>query len=331
MAQLNKEGGRMYYPMLLKAPLKDYLWGGQKLIREYGKVTDLDKVAESWEVSCHPDGYSIIENGFYQNQTLSAYIEKEGKGVLGKRSERFSEFPILIKLIDASDNLSLQVHPDDHYASEHEGGLGKTEMWYVVDCEPGAELIMGFSKHCDKEEVEKRIKDDSLLDICKHIPVKRGDVFFIEAGTLHAIGKGMLIAEVQENSNVTYRVYDYGRKDKQGNERELHTKKALEVMKLEPVKERKSVIDRIVDTDHYKAVLLENCRYFKVAEVEIKFTANFTATDETFQTLTILDGEAVIKHLDMELEVTKGNSVFIPAGMGGYEISGKVKFLFCQL
>lgn len=319
------------YPLLLISPLKDYLWGGEKLIREYGKETTLEKVAEAWEVSCHKDGSSVIANGPYKNQTLSAYMEQEGNAVLGKRGGRFSDFPILIKLIDASDNLSLQVHPDDEYALKHEGELGKTEMWYIVDCEPGAELILGFNKQCEKTEVESRVKANTLLEICNHVPVKKGDVFFIEAGTLHAIGKGMLIAEVQENSNTTYRVYDYGRKDKQGKERELHTGKAMEVMNLEPVKTRKSFVNRSLENENYKVTVLESCSYFKVSEIEIKEKAGFTATDETFQTITVLEGEAVIGYSEGQLTVPKGNSVFIPASMGEYEVTGKAKLLFCQL
>lgn len=318
------------YPLLLKAPLKDYLWGGERLVQEFGKETELEKVAEAWEVSCHKDGSSIIMNGPFQNKSLTEYVKTRGRNVLGKRGTQFSEFPILIKLIDASDNLSLQVHPDDSYALENEGELGKTEMWYIVDCEPDAKLILGFNKYCEKIEVEERIRENTLLDICNYVPVKKGDVFFIEAGTLHAIGKGMLIAEVQENSNTTYRVYDYGRKDKNGNERELHTRKALDVMKLEPVKQTKEQKVK-VETGEYKAELLECCKYFKTAEIEVKGAASFTATDETFQTITVLEGESVIEYSDTRLEICKGNSVFIPAGMGKYNISGKSKLLFCQL
>ncbi|MGN0552633.1 MAG: type I phosphomannose isomerase catalytic subunit, partial [Oscillospiraceae bacterium] len=209
------------YPLKLKPAFKDYLWGGTKLRDVYGKDCSFDKVAESWELSCHKDGNSVIDNGEAKGMTLAEYIEKKGKAILGKNCERFENFPVLIKLIDAKDNLSVQVHPDNEYAMRVEGEYGKTEMWYIVDCDEGAELIYGFKGNVSKEEFAERIKNNTLLEITNSVPVKKGDVFFIRSGTLHAIGKGILIAEIQQNSNTTYRVYDYGRVGADGKTRPL--------------------------------------------------------------------------------------------------------------
>ena len=186
----------MLYPLKLTAPLKDYPWGGTRLKTEYHKETALEKVAESWELSCHKDGESIIANGEAAGKKLSEYIEAEGKGILGSNAEKFTYFPLLIKLIDAKDSLSVQVHPDNEYALRVEGEYGKTEMWYIVDCEPGASLLYGFKHRISKEEFERRIRDDTLLEVCNKVPVHKGDVFFIDSGTLHAIGAGILICEI---------------------------------------------------------------------------------------------------------------------------------------
>lgn len=210
----------------LKAPCKDYIWGGNRLREEYGKELDSDKIAESWELSCHKDGQSMIVGGEFDGKTLSDYIEAKGKSaVLGKNCDRFEYFPVLIKLIDAKDNLSVQVHPSNDYALRVEGEYGKTEMWYIVDCDPGAELLYGFKHEISKEEFAERIANNTLLEVTNNVPVHKGDVFFIESGTLHAIGKGILIAEIQQNSNTTYRIYDYGRVGKDGKPRELHVRR----------------------------------------------------------------------------------------------------------
>ena len=216
---------------------KDYLWGGTRLREEYGKKSDLAKVAESWELSCHKDGVSSIGlAGMDATKPvpLTEFIRIRGKAeVLGTRPAAFPNFPVMIKLIDAKDNLSVQVHPDDRYAMREEGSVGKTEMWYIVDCDEGAELLYGFDHEVTAEEVRKAALDNTLPQLCNHVPVHKGDVFWINAGTLHAIGKGIVIAEIQQNSNLTYRLYDYGRTDKDGNPRELHLDKALDVLWFE--------------------------------------------------------------------------------------------------
>ena len=196
---------------------KDYLWGGEKLREEYGIQSDLYPLSEAWMLSCHPDGPSYLADG----TTLQQYIDAH-PGCLGTDCEKFGSFPILAKLIDAKKDLSIQVHPSNAYAQEHEHQYGKTEMWYVLEAEPGTTLYYGFTHDISKEEFARRIQDNTLTDVLNAVPVEKGDCFFIPSGTLHAICKGIVVAEIQQNSNVTYRIYDYGRKGADGKPRQLH-------------------------------------------------------------------------------------------------------------
>lgn len=212
---------------------KDYLWGGTRLRKEYRKKIDLIPLAETWECSVHPDGLSIVENGKYRGQTLKDVIDKHPE-FLGTKNQ---EMPVLIKFIDAMKDLSVQVHPYDDYARKYEGDNGKSEMWYVIDAEPGAELIFGFEHPVTKEILKEAVANGTLDKHLHKIKIQKGDVIYVPAGTVHGIGAGALIAEIQESSNVTYRVYDYNRTDKNGNKRELHFDKAVEVMNMDTVKE----------------------------------------------------------------------------------------------
>ena len=196
------------YPLLLKPEIKDYLWGGDLLKTDFGYETQKEVAAEAWVFSAHKDGPGVVTNGELKGKTLPEVLELWGEKAIGPRAAEFPYFPLLIKLIDANKTLSIQVHPDDKYALENEGEFGKTEMWYIVDCKEGAELIYGFNRDISKDEFERRIKDNTLTEVCNYVPVHKGDLFFIAAGTLHAIGEGIVIAEVQQNSNTTYRVYD---------------------------------------------------------------------------------------------------------------------------
>ena len=315
------------YPIKLKAPCKDYIWGGNKLREEFGKESSGDKIAETWELSCHKDGESIIENGDFKGKTLSEYIKSNGKQVLGKNCERFESFPVLIKLIDAKDNLSVQVHPNNDYALRVEGEYGKTEMWYIVDCEEGAELLYGF-KHCiDKEEFQRRINENTLLEVTNNVPVHKGDVFFIEAGTLHAIGKGILIAEIQQNSNTTYRIYDYGRVGNDGNPRQLHIDKALDVTELVPPKYSTTATGTVKESDGYTELLLSRCEYFNVKKLEINGSAKLFSDQDSFQSLLMLNGYGKIG----ELSLKKGDSCFIPAGYGSYVFDGSAEIILTEI
>ena len=214
------------YPLLLKAPLKDYLWGGQYL-KSFYKVADMDKVAEAWVFSTHKDGQSIISGGSLDGLTFSEALDKLGKSALGKKAAAFEMFPQMIKIIDAEQSLSIQVHPSDDYALENEGQYGKTEMWYILDAKEGAGIYYGVKDEISKEDFKNAIQNNTIEQVLRFAPCKAGDCFFIPSGTIHAIGAGLLIAEVQQNSNVTYRVYDFGRVGADGKPRELHTEKAI--------------------------------------------------------------------------------------------------------
>ena len=315
----------------LIAPCKDYIWGGNRLREEYGKKLDSDKIAESWELSCHKDGQSVIENGDFAGKTLSEYIEAKGKRVLGSNCERFEYFPILIKLIDAKDNLSVQVHPSNDYAMRVEGEYGKTEMWYIVDCAEGAELLYGFKHEISKEEFAERIHNNTLLEVTNNVPVHKGDVFFIESGTLHAIGKGILIAEIQQNSNTTYRIYDYGRVGADGKPRQLHVDKALDVTERIPPKYPTKAQGAPEKIEGGTKTLLRSCEYFNVNKLELDGTMSLNADEKSFNSLLVLDGEAVVSSSDGEMTVKKGDSVFVTAGTGSYKVSGKGEIILTDI
>ena len=304
----------------LKPSFKDYLWGGHRLVDHYYKEYEGEILAESWELSCHPDGPSFITNGEYTGKTLRQFIEKEGKKVLGTNCAKFEDFPILAKFIDARDHLSIQVHPDNSYALQNEGQYGKTEMWYVMDCEPGSYLYFGFQKEINREEFAERIENDTLLEVLNKVEVHKGDSFFIQAGTLHAIGKGILIAEIQQNSNLTYRVYDYGRVGADGRKRELHIEKALAVTERVVAKKDSAANPHIAD-----------CEYFTVDKLnldgELMERISGHVTEKSFVNILVMEGEGRIQCQGEELPFRKGDSFFISAGSGDFEISGRCEAL----
>lgn len=309
----------------LSPPCRDYLWGGERLKNEFGKSSDSEKIAESWELCVRDDGNSVIENGDFAGKTLAELIEARGKtAVLGTASERFpEEFPVFIKLIDAADDLSVQVHPPDDYALKHEGERGKNELWYVVDADDGAELIYGFKREITRLEFAERIENGTLLEVTNKVPVKKGDVFYIESGTLHSIGKGILIAEIQQNSNTTYRVYDYGRVGKDGKPRELHIGKALDVTKRVPPTFSKSARETPQKLAGGVITLLHSCEYFTVNKLELDGAVGLEADERSFNSLLFLEGQAVIKSESESVAAKKGDSFFVAAGTGKYQISGK--------
>ncbi len=311
----------------LKPVLKDYLWGGTKLKTDFGFETELQKVAEGWMLSCHKDGENTVENGKYSGKTLSEVIEIEGREILGTNGMKFDFFPILIKLIDAENDLSVQVHPDNEYALRVEGEYGKTECWYILDCEENAELIYGFKKEISSDEFRRRIKDNTFLEAVNKVRVHKGDLFFIEAGTLHAIGGGILLAEIQQNSNTTYRVYDYNRKDKDGNLRPLHTEKAIDVTKCEMPKYGIKPAGEKTEKDGFSEQLLTSCELFAVTLLEITEKAERTANSDSFVSLLAADGEGTLECGGEKLTVKKGDSFFISAGSGKFTINGALSVI----
>ena len=310
-------------PVKLTPAFKDYLWGGVRLKSEFNKNCDLDRVAESWELSAHKDGQSIVADGACQGMTLNEYIATLGKEALGTASAKYDYFPLLIKLIDAKGDLSVQVHPSDAYALEHEGEYGKTEMWYVLDCDEGAALYYGFTRDVTREEYENAIKDGKLTDILNRVDVKRGDVFFIPAGTVHAIGAGILICEIQQNSNTTYRVYDYNRRDKNGNLSPLHVEKALAVSDLK----KSPALPAIPDGAD---VLLAECGYFEVRRLRFAGDGSVPATAGSFTALTVTEGEGTLSDGESILSFRKGDTLFIPAQENSFAVTGACEMILSR-
>lgn len=313
-------------PIKLSPAIKDYIWGGTRLSREFDYPAVSDRQAEAWVLSCHPDGECIVENTAFKGRTLSDVLSNEGKAFLGTRAEKFSSFPVLIKLIDARDKLSLQVHPDDDYARKYENQDGKTEMWYILDCEEGASLVFGLREDMTKEQFGSAVLNNTVLEHCNTVPVKKGDVFFIKAGTLHAIGKGILLAEVQQSSNVTYRVYDYGRLQN-GKPRELHIQKALDVLNLKKTAETDFEPKETELIGESKRTLLASCKSFTSYRLDVKESLKVTADESSFVSLVALEGNGVLCHKDSVLTFYKGESVFLPAGLGEVELLGSLTVL----
>lgn len=284
---------------------KSIIWGGSKLKNEYGKVTDLSPLAETWELSFHKDGKSTLADG---TPLCDAVTEAD----LGENCKDFDFFPVLVKFIDAQDKLSVQVHPADEYALEHENSLGKTEMWYIVDADEGAGIYLGFKEDITKEQFEKAIEDKTLTDYLKFIPVKKGESYFIPSGTIHAICAGCLICEIQQNSNITYRVYDYGRRDKNGNERELHVAKAIDVTNLSALEPKE------LNIPTNDGILKGINKFFTATMVEIDGEKEFSEDKKSFRAFTCLEGEGKIG----SVSIGKGETVFVPATASRFVASG---------
>ena len=306
-------------PFLLKPAGKDYLWGGNRLQTEFNKELPLEPLAETWECSTHPAGPSIIASGIYEGMSLTQLLAEHPE-FLGTHPGAEGELPILIKFIDAKKDLSVQVHPTDEYAREHENGqLGKTEMWYVMDAAPDAHLIYGFYHDIEKPQLKESLENGTVEKYLQKIKIQKDDVFLIEAGTVHAIGAGALIAEIQENSNLTYRLYDYNRLDKNGKPRELHIKKALEVANLKGSAEPRQPLRLLKYKKGAAEEFLCRCKYFQVERYLLNTESSrklieFQTDKNSFQVFLCLDGCGVIFMEDGDsLNFFKGDCFFVPA------------------
>ena len=311
-------------PFQLEPVYKPYLWGGTKLITRYGKRTDLPVLAESWELSAHPSGDCIVSTGTFSGTPFSQVV-LEHPEIIG--IGHTGGFPILIKLIDAKQNLSVQVHPDDAYARRSGQRYGKTEMWVVLEAEPGTFLYCGFKRRISLAEFERCIRDGSLTEVLRQIPARSGDVVFIPAGTIHAIGAGMVIAEIQQNSDATYRVYDFGRLDANGNPRELHIKSALDVTLLEPASCAAPGVRTLCRTPEVSMERLAECPYFTVDRIVLNGRYRLEASGESFISLLCLEGSAVLDCGEERFYLSMGGSIFVPADSPAYILSGKGVFL----
>lgn len=323
-------------PFLLSPAGKDYIWGGTRLKTEFGKNLNMSPLAETWECSTHPDGVSVAASGKYKGKTLTEIISLHPE-ILGERHKDKKELPVLVKFIDAKSDLSVQVHPSDEYAKIHENGqLGKSEMWYVVDADEGAKIVYGFNRNVDKKTVKDDVERGKIEGCLRYVPVKKNEVYFIEAGTVHAIGAGALIAEVQENSNLTYRLYDYNRMDKNGAPRQLHLEKALDVLNYSGSLSAKQPMRVFRYSRSCAKERLCGCKYFEanrmLIDTEVLREPLIYSTGElSFRALTCLSGCGAMMFNEggksQTIEFYKGDTIFIPANSVEIRLLGKANFL----
>lgn len=305
-----------WYPLKFLPILKEMIWGGTMLADIYGKKTLSPRIGESWELSTVSGSISVIANGECAGMPLDKLIAKNSQQILGKRAAEYAEgrFPLLIKFIDACDNLSVQVHPNDEQAKPY-GSLGKTEMWYVLHAKPNASLISGLCKPLTEEEYLLRVKNGTLSEILQKHPVAAGDVFFIPAGRIHAIGSGIVLLEIQQSSDITYRIFDYNRRDAHGKQRELHTEQARQVINYNDCGNTKSTIERKKNSPF----CICECPYFKANVIDMD--ANTTierdyGAEESFAVLTCTKGSALIRYSDDEtITLSMGETTLIPAAI----------------
>lgn len=304
------------YPLKFENIYFDKIWGGRDLEIFRSNLPE-GNIGESWDVACHSHGTSVVANGDFKGMKLDELIKLKGDEVLGTEIPN-DWFPLLVKLINAKDKLSVQVHPDDKYGKEVEGEMGKTEVWYVVEAFEGANLVVG-TKECTKEQFKKAIETGEFSDIMNKVYVKKGDVYFVKSGLVHAIGEGVVIAEIQQNSDTTYRVFDYNRG------RELHIEKALDVTDLSLRGEKSKGLK--VQENGYCKTYYCLCEHFALELYDVENSFRESSSKERFYIFTAVEGEGEILSNGEAVKINKGDSFMIPASLGEYEIRGKIKLL----
>ncbi len=319
-----------HIPFLLKPAAKDYLWGGSRLNDDFNLNIDISPFAEAWVCSTHPDGPSSLSTGESLTEVLARHPEYLGTHPLETMGGK-PELPILIKFIDAKKDLSVQVHPDDEYARIHENSLGKTEMWYVLDAKKDSTLVYGFNRTVSPEMVRRGIETGTIERYLNHVPVHRDDLFYIEAGTVHAIGTGVLVAEIQESSNITYRLYDYNRTDSAGNRRPLHIEKALEAANLQSSAEPRQPMRVLRYRNGCASELLTRCKYFQVERLILNTEGRkipiLRAQENSFHALLITEGCGVLFGEEFSINFFKGDCIFVPADSAELRLHGKAQIL----
>ena len=315
----------MKEPIFLEPIFKDYIWGGTKLKTLFGKNTPYEITAESWEVSTNKNGKSIIRNGIHKGKDLEELYQdkKLRETIFGTKTKEKDIFPLLIKFIDANSNLSVQVHPDDKYAFEKENGeKGKTEMWYIMECKQGAQIICGMKESVKQEQLADTLQKTNLEDYLNFVSVEKGDCIYIPSGTIHAILGDTIICEIQQNSDLTYRVYDWGRKDKDGKPRELHVQKATEVVRVE---NRPNVIKTASWGECEREIY--SSAFFKVNKLTIRGIKKEVSNRETFYAMNVVNGTGSIQTKEKNYNLKVGDSFIIPATLGEYELNGNMELL----
>ena len=305
------------YPLKFENLYYEKIWGGRDF-EAFRSNLPQGEIGESWDIACHPNGIGVVFNGELKGQKFDKLINEYGTKLVGNKVN-IDKFPLLVKLINSKEKLSVQVHPGDEYAAKYENEYGKTEAWYVIDAKEGASLIVG-TKNCTKKEFEEAIKNNNVEDYLNTIPVKKGDCFLINSGLVHAICEGVIIAEIQQSSDITYRVYDYGRP------REIHVEKALDVINFDLQCENLSEKEEM-KYDGYSHTLLCKNKYFGMEKISIEKEFNDKSNEEFFYMYTCVEGNGYIKGNNFIEEIKLGDSILIPATLGEYKIEGNVKVL----
>ncbi|MBQ7730829.1 MAG: class I mannose-6-phosphate isomerase [Lentisphaeria bacterium] len=320
------------HPFLLHPAAKDYIWGGTRLKDDFSKDAASDVLAETWECSTHPDGVSIAASGEWIGMPLDEILRAHPE-YLGEHAHGSTDLPVLVKLIDAKRDLSVQVHPSDEFAHEREHGQnGKTEMWYVMDAEPDTRIAYGLHHTIGKDQFRNAIEEGNVEKYLQMVPAHKNDLFFIPPGTVHAIGAGCLVAEIQQSSNLTYRLYDYNRTDRDGNRRELHLDKGLAVANLDAMPEPRQPMRLLRYSGGTASELLCRCKYFQVERVLVnteqrREMASFRVSPESFEVFLFLNGCGSLFCEDAMLQFFKGDCVFLPAGTADVRLHARTEFL----
>lgn len=312
------------YPLTFKPILKERIWGGNQLKSLFNKPLVSDKIGESWEISTVGQDQSIISNGIYSDKSLTSLITEFPKEVLGEKVvQNFgTQFPLLFKFIDACEDLSIQVHPNDELAQKRHNSFGKTEMWYIIKADENARNIIGFKEKISSEEYLQKLNNKELLSILKEEKVQKGDVFFLETGTVHAIGKGIVLAEIQQTSDITYRIYDWERVDNNGKPRELHLDLALDAINYNPTPTRLNYSDN----ENEGNIIIE-CPYFSTAYIPLNGKIEMQKNKDSFHVYMCIEGNFSILCNNQKYSFKKGDTILLPAVMNEYTLEGKAELL----
>jgi mannose-6-phosphate isomerase len=312
------------YPLQFRPILKERIWGGTKLKTKLHKPITSDITGESWELSTVENDVSVIANGIFSGMPLTELLAKHPDEILGTEvHKRFGkQFPLLFKFLDAREDLSIQVHPNDELAKKRHNSFGKTEMWYVMQADPGSGIIVGFKEKSSPEQYLETLKDDSIISILNTVKAKKGDAFFLETGTVHAIGAGILIAEIQQTSDITYRIYDFNRKDAEGKTRQLHVDEALEAINYDTTDTARAYSKNANESN-----TIVDCEYFTTNFIPLDSQTNITKNGDSFTVYMCVDGGFELLHDGNKYKYQKGDTVLIPAGMKAFTIDGTASIL----
>jgi len=313
----------------IKPSYKNYVWGGTKLKERYNANSQEDKVAEVWALSCHTDGINTIMNGEMEGKILQDVLVN--KKYWGEHAQKFDRFPILIKLLDAKMDLSVQVHPDDKLGWELEGEYGKTEAWYILEADESTTLYYGMANDLSKEEFREAINNNTILDCLNKVSVKQGDVLFIEAGTIHALCIGAVVVEVQQNSNTTYRIYDYNRVGDDGKVRELHIEKSILASNLNKITPNLKPAGQAIKIEGGVTTLIAECEYFIEELYQIDSEVEIAIDENSFQHILIIKNSGILMSNGETYDFVQGDSFFIPAQKGTITVKGNCELIISRV